>query len=99
MTEDKEMTENLKQLKICKFFLHGYWNIRDFEDLPNNGKHCRKCKDNICILNCFGLLATTAVIFIIIGGEKGLIFGFIFALIIHGSIQNYLMKYVRAIHG
>ncbi len=94
------MSENLKQLKLCKLFLHGYWNIADFDDLPTNGKHCRKCKDNIGILNIFSFFGTMALIFTIFGTtEKSLIAGFVVALIIHGSIHEYIMKYVRAIHG
>lgn len=91
--------EELKQLKFCKFFLHGYWNITDFDDLPNNGKHCRKCKDNLCILNLLvgtGIFVLPVLIF---NSNQALIAGFALALIITGSIHQYLMKYVRAIHG
>ena len=94
------MSENLKQLKLCKFFPHGYWNITDFDDLPVNGKHCRKCKDNLAILNGFGLIATTALVFTIFGPTtRSLAVAFFVALIVHGSIHQYLMKYVKAIHG
>jgi hypothetical protein len=94
------MKKSLKQLKLCKFFLHGYWNIADFEDLPTNGKHCRKCKDNLGILNAFGLLGTTAFMFTSLGCSfEALFAGLVIAIIIHGTIhQNFIMKYVKAIH-
>ena len=89
----------LRQLKLCRFFLHGYVNFMDFDDMPTNGKHCRKCKDKLGILNILLMLATIALFVTMIPSERGLAVGFIVALIIHGSIHQYIMQSVRAIHG